>query len=436
MKLPVVAIIGRPNVGKSTLFNRIVRRREAIVDDIPGITRDRKYGEVSWKGRRFLLVDTGGFIPIAEDVLTKAVQEQVQKAIEEAHALILLVDVTEGVTPLDQMIAEILRHSERKMFLAVNKVDNERRKQGIYEFYRLNLGDPLPISATLGKGVGDLLDKVVEDLPEVKEEPAEQGLIKLAVVGRPNVGKSSFINALLGEEKLIVTEIPGTTRDAIDTRMRYYGRDYLLIDTAGLRRKSRVKDSVEYYSSVRALKSIQRCDVALVLIDATEGLTHQDMRIIGEAVDQKKGVVLLVNKWDLVEKTDETVKLYEQHIRSRLKNLDYVPVLWVSAKTKKRIFQALDVAHSVFEERQKRVTTSQLNEALGPIIRENPPFVKDGRPLKIHYCTQVKSAPPVFAFFTNFPDSIGENYRRFLEKKIRENFGFFGVPLTLVFRKK
>jgi len=438
MKGPVIVIVGRPNVGKSTLFNRIIMSREAIVHDKPGVTRDRKYAETLWNGRWITLVDTGGYIPQTSDALEEAIKRQIERAIAEAHCILFLVDVSTGITPQDEEVAEVLRRSDKRVLLVVNKVDDETREHQLSEFYGLGFGEPFPISALNGRHIGDLLDKVVEDFPSLSKEeiPEEDSAIKLAVIGKPNVGKSCFINALLGEEKLIVTEIPGTTRDSIDTRFRYHDRDYLLIDTAGLRRKTKIKDGVEYYSTVRTLRSIERSDVALVFIDALSGLTQQDIRVLREALDKKKGVVLVVNKWDLVEKDTQAAKAFEREIRAKLKTIDFLPILFISAKTGKRIYETIDVARSVYEERNKRIRTHLLNKVLGDIIRRNQPEGSGRRSVKIYYCTQIKSSPPMFAFFSNEPAAIKANYKRFLEKKIRENFGFFGVPITLVFRKK
>ncbi len=438
MRKPVVAIIGRPNVGKSTLFNRIIQSREAIVDDQPGVTRDRKYAQAEWSGRSFILIDTGGYVPGSKDTIEKAIYRQVQDAIEEADLVVFLVDAVSGLTSLDEEIAQILIKSGRKVLLAINKVDNESRELNVAEFYQLGLGDPVSLSAASGRKVGDFLDEVIARLPDsvTTSEPGDEHVLSLAVVGRPNVGKSSFINALLGEEKLIVTEIPGTTRDAIDTKFRYYGQDFLLIDTAGLRKKAKVRDTVEFYSSIRSLRSLQRCDVAILMIDATAGLQAQDLRILNEAIRLKKGIVLAVNKWDLVEKDSNTAKKYEEEIKETLKSNNYFPIMLISAKTKKRVFKVIDVAKSVYEERKKTIKTSVLNKCLNEVTACYAPPSMDRREVKITYCTQVKSNPPVIAFFTNAPKSIKSNYRSYLENQIRERFGFFGVPLTLVFRKK
>jgi GTP-binding protein len=433
----IVAIVGRPNVGKSTLFNRIIGERDAIVDPQSGVTRDRHYGEAQWNGKKFTVIDTGGYVPESKDVFEAAIREQVWIAIEEADVIVFVVDGITGVTPLDVEIAKILRQTNKKVVLAVNKIDNEKSEIYTAQFYELGVGEPFPISALHGRKIGDFLDEVVKDLPSVDgEEKNEKDQIKVAIVGQPNVGKSSFVNAVLGENRTIVTDIPGTTRDSIDTQFEYNGNKFLLIDTAGLRKRSKIKESIEFYSAIRALKALQRCDVAVVMLDATCGLERQDLRIIGEAAELKKGIVIAVNKWDLVEKDANTALEYEHALKSRLKVFDYVPVVFISAKTKQRIFKVLDLAKVVHDERAKRIKTSELNKVLFPIVKETPPPAVSGKEIKIKYVTQVKSSPPVFAFFANFPDDIPEHYKRFLENKIRENFGFIGVPLTIIFKRK
>jgi len=433
----IVAIVGRPNVGKSTLFNRIIGERDAIVDPQSGVTRDRHYGEAQWNGKKFIVIDTGGYVPESKDVFEAAIREQVWIAIEEADVIVFVVDGITGVTPLDVEIAKILRQTNKKVVLAVNKIDNEKSEIYIAQFYELGVGEPFPISALHGRKIGDFLDEVVKDLPSVDgEEKNEEDQIKVAIVGQPNVGKSSFVNAVLGENRTIVTDIPGTTRDSIDTQFEYNGNKFLLIDTAGLRKRSKIKESIEFYSAIRALKALQRCDVAVVMLDATCGLERQDLRIIGEAAELKKGIVIAVNKWDLVEKDANTALEHEHALKTRLKVFDYVPVVFISAKTKQRIFKVLDLAKVVHDERAKRIKTSELNKVLFPIVKETPPPAVSGKEIKIKYVTQVKSSPPVFAFFANFPDDIPEHYKRFLENKIRENFGFIGVPLTIIFKRK
>ncbi|MEN3038415.1 MAG: ribosome biogenesis GTPase Der [Candidatus Kryptonium sp.] len=432
----IVAIIGRPNVGKSTLLNRIIGERDAIVDPKSGVTRDRHYGTAEWNGKKFTVIDTGGYVPDSDDIFESAIREQAQIAIDEADVIIFLVDALSGVTPIDIEIAKILRQTRKKVILAVNKIDNEKLEILSSQFYELGLGDPFPISAMHGRKVGDFLDEVVKDFVESNEQEENKNQIKIAVVGQPNVGKSSFVNAVIGENRIIVTDIPGTTRDSIDTAFKYNDSEFILIDTAGLRKKSKIKESIEFYSAIRALKAIERCDVAVVMLDATCGLERQDLRIIGEAAELKKGIIIAVNKWDLVEKNSNTALEYEHALRERLKVFDYVPIIFISAKTKQRIFKVLDLAKIVYDERNKRIKTSELNKVLFPIVKETPPPAVSGKEIKIKYVTQVKTSPPVFAFFANFPDDIPEHYKRFLERKIRQHFGFIGVPLTIVFKKK
>ncbi|MCI0691035.1 ribosome biogenesis GTPase Der [candidate division KSB1 bacterium] len=444
-KKPLVAIIGRPNVGKSTLFNRIIRKREAIVHETPGVTRDRNYAEADWVGYEFTLMDTGGYFSDSQNIIDQAVLRQVYDAIEEAEAVIFVVDAQTGVTATDAEIARILRRSEKKLLLAVNKIDDTQHEPGLADFYNLGLGDPVSISAASGRQIGDFLDRLVALLPasakrqpsideEDKSEPVET--LRLAVIGRPNVGKSSLVNAVLGHEQVIVTAIPGTTRDAIDTRLRYKEQEIVLIDTAGLRKTSRVKESIEFYSTVRTRDSIRRCDVAIVLFDALEQAVDQDLHIVSEAAKLQKGLIIGVNKWDLIEKDALTAKGLEKELREALRIYSYVPILFISAVTKQRVFKLLDVALTVHRERQKQLRTADLNEFLQEAVRNYPPPSMEQREVKIKYCTQVKHAPPVIAFFCNHPTAIRANYRQYLENRFRARFGFAGVPLTLSFRKK
>jgi len=431
----LVAIVGRPNVGKSTLFNRIIGHRDAIVDDQPGVTRDRHYADAEWAGKQFTIVDTGGFVPSSEDVFEVAIREQAQIAIEQADVVLFVVDGVSGLLPSEKDIAEILRKSEKPVVLVVNKIDNERRELDLAEFYSLGLGEPIPTSALGGRRMGDLLDVVTRDFVQ-EEERDQDPRLKIAIIGKPNVGKSSLVNALLQEDRHIVTQIPGTTRDPIDAILKYYGRELLLIDTAGLRRKSKVKESVEFFSTVRTLRSIDRCDVAVVLLDAQQGLEHQDLRIIETAIAKRRGIVLAVNKWDLIEKDHTTAIHLERALREKLRQYDFVPIIFISALTKQRIYKIIELVQAVDEEQNRRIQTNELNSLLGDDIKSFPPKSRSGKEIKIKYITQVNTKPPVFAFFCNEPKMIEENYRRYLENRIREHFTFRGVPVLLSFKEK
>ena len=435
MSLSLVAIVGRPNVGKSTLFNRILGHRDAIVHEVPGVTRDRHYGAAEWAGRLFTLVDTGGFVPESDDVFEVAIREQATIAIEEADQVLFVVDGHEGLHPADIEIAAILRKAGKKVVLVVNKIDSDKHETACAEFYSLGLGEPVPISALMGRKIGDFLDVVARDItPGVTDQ--EDTRLKIAIIGKPNVGKSSFANALLQEQRNIVTEIPGTTRDPIDAVLRYHGEEVLLVDTAGLRRKSKIKESVEFYSTVRTLKSIDRCDVAVVLIDAQQGLEHQDLRIIDTALQRKRPVVLAVNKWDTVEKDDQTARLMEKALRRELRIYDFVPIVFISALAGQRVFKVLDLVKTVDAEQNRRIQTKELNDRLGPDIKPFPPKSKSGKEINMKYVTQVRVKPPAFAFFCSEPTHVEDSYRRYLENRIRHHFKFSGVPLVLAFKKK
>jgi GTPase len=431
----LVAILGRPNVGKSTLFNRLIGARKAIVHDEPGVTRDRHYGTAEWTGTAFTLIDTGGYVPNSSEVFEKAIREQVEIAIEEAQVLLFVVDVESGLTPLDDELGRMLRKSNKSVLLVVNKVDSEKRESEVGQFHRLGLGEPFSLSALAGRKIGDFLDILVAKLPNAQSGEPDTRL-KIAVIGKPNVGKSSLANALLGESRSIVTDIPGTTRDSIDSILKYQKEEILLIDTAGLRRKSKVHESVEFYSTVRALKAINRSDVTVLVIDATTGVDKQDLRILTRIAEERRGTILAVNKWDLIEKDDKTAIAYEKELRTAMRIYDYVPVMFISALTKQRIYKLLDLAKKVNEESRKRISTAALNAAILPQVMDKPHASRQGKEIKINYITQVKTTPPMFAFFTNEPKLIEDRYRRFLERLLREKFGFVGVPILLTFKKK
>jgi GTP-binding protein len=435
MTKPLVALVGRPNVGKSTLFNRLVEQRLAIVEDVPGTTRDRIYADAEWGGTTFTFVDTGGLVPDSGDDLSSMVRGQVEIAISEAEAIILLVDVKEGVTASDLEIAALLRRSGKPVLLAVNKADNESRRQEAVEFYELGLGDPIPISALHGTGTGDLLDALLQvGWAEMRQAPS-QGT-RIAIVGRPNVGKSSLLNSVLGQERMIVSETPGTTRDAVDSLAEWKGEEVTLIDTAGIRRRGRVSPGIERYSVMRALRAIQRADVVLLLLDATEGVTEQDAHIAGYVVDEAKGLVIVVNKWDLVEKDTYTMQYYTDEIRRALRFVAYAPLVFVSAMTGQRVRKAMDLALEVQRSRTARVPTGELNRLISEAVSKHSPPSKRGKRLKIYYATQVGTAPPGFVFFVNDPRLVHFSYERYLENQLRRSFGFEGSPVRMAFRRR
>lgn len=432
----IVAIVGRPNVGKSTLFNRLTESRDAIVEEISGVTRDRHYGKVIWNGIEFSVVDTGGYVVGSDDVFEGAIRNQVALAMEEATLVLFVVDVTLGVTSLDAEVAHILRMSDKPVLTVVNKVDNTERSNMVSEFYSVGLGNELfAISATNGSGTGELLDAVVEQLPVEKEEELSE-LPRISVVGKPNVGKSSLTNALLGQERNIVTEISGTTRDAIDTRYNAFGFDFILVDTAGIRKKKKVHEDIEFYSVLRSIRAIENSDVCLLLIDAQDGLEKQDLNIFYIVEKNHKGVVVLVNKWDLISKDTGTVEKFEKKIREKLAPFNDVPILFVSATNKQRIHKALETAIQVYQNRTQKIPTSKLNDVMLPVIQANPPPSVKGKYIKIKFITQLPTHAPSFAFFCNHPQYVKEDYKRFLENKLRENFEFTGVPLRIYMRKK
>ena len=431
----IVAIVGRPNVGKSTLFNRLIQRREAIVDAVSGVTRDRHYGKTDWNGREFSVIDTGGYIVGSDDIFEAEIDKQVELAIDESDAIIFMVDVESGVTGMDEEVAQLLRQVKKPVFLVINKVDNAKRATDAVEFYSLGLGDYYTIASINGSGTGELLDAIVEALPEKDETPIDN-LPRFAVVGRPNAGKSSFINALIGEERYIVTDIAGTTRDSIDTKYNRFGFDFNLVDTAGIRKKSKVKDDLEFYSVMRSVRAIEHSDVCILLIDATRGFEGQDQNIFWLAEKNKKGVVILVNKWDLVEKDTHTTKQFEASIRKEIAPFTDVPIIFTSALTKQRIFKAIETAVEVFENRKKKIATSKLNETMLEIIKQNSPPAYKGKFVKIKYCMQLPTPTPQFVFFANLPQYIRDPYKRYIENKLREIYDFSGVPIVIYFRKK
>lgn len=439
MSKPIVAIVGRPNVGKSTLFNRLVGERRAIVEDEPGTTRDRVYGSADWGGIEFTVVDTAG-LQDEQEISTSSVaeiarhtREQAQSAIDEADVIVFLVDSRAGLTSGDQEVAELLRRTDKPTILVANKADNLNRREDAVEFYALGLGEPLPVSSIHGAGSGDLLDRIVEALPEFEEEPETEGP-RIAIVGRPNVGKSRLLNALMGQERSIVSDVPGTTRDSLDTQLVWAGQPLTLIDTAGIRRKGRVEQGIEHFSVLRSMRAIDRSDVVLLVIDATESFTAQDLHIAGYVEEQKKGLVVVVNKWDLVDKGPTTMETYRQRAQEALDFMPYAPLTFISAKFGQRVHQVLETALQVVEERNRRVTTAQLNKLLREAVAKHPPASKPGKWLKFYYATQVDVAPPTFVFFVNDPTQIHFSYRRFLENQLRENFSFTGTPIRMSFR--
>lgn len=431
----IVAIVGRPNVGKSTFFNRLIKSRVAIVDETAGVTRDRHYGQSDWNGVDFSIIDTGGYVYGSDDIFEEEIRKQVELAVGEADVIVFMVDVKEGLSPMDEDVAMLLRKSRKKVFLVANKVDNNVRGFAVHEFHRLGLGEVYGVSAINGSGTGELLDDIVKEfkdttLPEIPDLP------KIAVVGRPNVGKSSLINALLGEERHIVTPIAGTTRDTIYTPYNAFGFEFLLVDTAGLRKKGKVSENIEFYSVMRAIRAIEESDVCLLMIDAVDGIESQDLNILRLIENNRKGVVILVNKWDLVEKSNNTTRDFEQFIRSKTAPFTDIPIVFTSVINKQRIFKAMELAKKVYENRSRKISTSKLNELLLPIIQATPPPQTKGKFVKVKYITQLKNTSPAFVFFCNLPQYIREPYQRFIENKLRESFDFSGVPIQIFFRQK
>lgn len=432
-----VAIVGRPNVGKSTLFNRLLEQRRAIVDDQSGVTRDRQYGIADWNGKSFNVIDTGGFVTNSDDVFEREIRKQAKVAMDEANVLIFMTDVTTGITDLDSDVANLLRRTSKPVYLVVNKVDNAQRLLEANEFYGLGFEKTYFLSSMSGSGTGELLDDVVSNITDDMEDPSlEPEVPKIAIIGQPNVGKSSLLNALIGAERNIVSDIAGTTRDTIHTRYNMYQKDFILIDTAGIRRKQKVNEDLEFYSVIRAIKAVDEADVVMLLLDAEKGVTAQDLSIFSLAARKGKGVVVLVNKWDLVEKSTNTARDYEKELKNRLAPFSDVPIIFTSVTEKQRIFKAIETALEVYENRQRRVQTSRLNEVMLKAIEAYHPPVVRGVPIRIKYVTQLPTHTPAFAFFCNLPDDVKTPYRNYLENQIRTNFNFSGVPVRIFFRKK
>jgi GTPase len=432
-----VAIAGRPNVGKSTLFNRLLEQRKAIVDDISGVTRDRQYGVSEWNGKQFNVIDTGGFVSRSEDVFEREIRKQVMIAIEESNVIILMCDVTTGITDLDESMADMLRRSKKPVILVVNKVDNPERQLDATEFYSLGFEKTHFLSSISGSGTGELLDEITALIPEelIPEEPGKE-LPKFVIIGQPNVGKSSLLNALVGQERNIVSDIPGTTRDSIHTHYKLYQKEFILIDTAGIRRKDKVSEDLEFYSVIRAIRAMDEADVCILLLDALKGITAQDVNIFSLAVRKGKGILILVNKWDLVEKATNTAKEYEKQLKEKLAPFTDIPVIFISALEKTRIFKAVEIALEVYENRSKRIPTSKLNDTMLKAIESYHPPVVRGHPVRIKYITQLPTIVPAFAFFCNYPDDIKTPYRQYLENQLRSHFSLTGVPVRIFFRKK
>ncbi|GAC1419160.1 MAG: ribosome biogenesis GTPase Der [Flavisolibacter sp.] len=431
-----VAIVGRPNVGKSTLFNRLLESRKAIVEDTPGVTRDRQYGVCEWNGKSFYVIDTGGFVPDTEDVFEREIRKQVQVAVEEASVILFVVDAATGITELDDAMADVLRRSAKPVLLVVNKVDNNERMLEASEFYSMGFENIFFISSISGSGSGDLLDAVTGYIQEDYEMLDDAHLPKFAIIGQPNVGKSSLLNSLIGEERTIVSEIAGTTRDTIHTRYKLFQKDFILIDTAGIRRKTKVHEDLEFYSVIRAIKALDEADVCLLLLDAEKGITAQDINIFSLAARKGKGIVVLVNKWDLMEKQTNSAKDYEKKLKDKLAPFNDIPIIFISAKEKTRIFKAIEIGLEVYENRQRKINTALLNEVILKAIEAYHPPVVRGNAVKIKYITQLPTPVPSFAFFSNYPDDIKTPYKNYLENKLREHFTYTGVPIRLFFRKK
>lgn len=432
----IIAIVGRPNVGKSTFFNRLVEQRQAIMDNMSGVTRDRHYGYAQWTNKFFTVIDTGGYVVGSDDKFESGIRKQVEIALEEATAVIFMVDCKDGLTGYDKDFAQVIRKSKKPVFLVANKADTPTKTHEAFEFYELNMGEVYTISAENGSGTGELLDDLVKIFPSEDPEDPDAGIPKIAIVGRPNAGKSSFLNMLLGKERSIVTEEAGTTRDAIHSRYKMFGNDFILIDTAGIRKKGKVKEDIEFYSVLRALRALEESDVCIVVVDAERGLESQDVNIIVLAQKQNKGIVIMVNKWDLIEKDSKTAETFKKDMMEKLAPITYIPIIFASVLTKQRVFQVIEKAVLVYNNKTKKVPTSQLNDAMLPEIVHYPPPAIKGKHIQIKYITQVSARSPSFAFFCNLPQYIQESYQRFLENRLREKFDFEGVPIRLFFRKK
>lgn len=432
----ILAIVGRPNVGKSTLFNRLLERREAIVDSTAGVTRDRHYGKSDWNGVEFTVIDTGGYDVGSDDIFEEEIRKQVQLAVDEATSIVFMVNVEEGLTDTDQEIYQLLRKANKPLYVVVNKVDSSKELLPATEFYQLGIEKYYTLSSATGSGTGELLDDIVKDFPTTEYVDVFEGLPRITIAGRPNVGKSTLTNALLGDERNIVTDIAGTTRDSIETIYNKFGHEFILVDTAGMRKKSKVNEDLEFYSVMRSIRAIENSDVVILMIDATKGWESQDMNIFGIAQKNRKGIVILVNKWDLVEKETNTMKQFENQIREKIALFSDVPILFISALTKQRILKAVETAVEVYENRKKRIKTSKLNEIMLPIIENTPPPALKGKYIKIKYCTQLPTVTPQFAFFCNLPQYVKEPYKRFIENQLRKNFDFTGVPIEVYFRQK
>jgi len=432
----VVTIVGRPNVGKSTFFNRLIGRRQAIVDNIPGVTRDRNYGISEWTGHHFILIDTGGYLPASKEIIDRAVREQVEIAIEESDIILLLVDVKTGITVTDEEIARLLVGSPKPVFVVVNKVDDERDMSDVGQFFKLGLGDPYPVSAMIGSGTGDLLDMVVQKIGKVEFGKTKSDGIKLAVIGKENVGKSSLVNTYLNQSRQIVTDIPGTTRDSIDSEFNYKQHKIIIIDTAGLKKRAKIRENILFYSNLRTYKSIRRSEIVLYMIDTITGITRQDVQVIMQVVEERKGLICVFNKWDLVEKDHLTMQNLKKEVTGRLGELRFVPIIFTSVLSRQRLYKSLDLVLKVYESRRRRIPTPELNEYFEPLLKATTPPAVRGREIRINYVTQLKSGPPLFAFYSNYPELIADHYKRFLENKLREKFDFEGVPISISFRKK